>query len=602
MPERLDVEVVRSRSIEDIHCFLAGLRGSESIGQLPSEFISQFSHAWRVPVDFGKRSYNFLVLLDGNFPFSLPRIAIEDGPKLLDWPHLERNGLLCVVPSMASGSHREIRRVVQHILAAACRLIEHNIRGDTEQELREEFLSYWSYACDPGAHSCVSIVAPKGPSREIVVSNIMSASYFADDNETLNAWINNFLSTNTTYETDAAWLVWRDRPWIPTEYPASAADLLGLIRENRDLLPIDRIAAQSKEGFAVLVGAPTDYGVCFAALRHAPPTRTRQDKKRHSGDPLIKGFRPGRVPKNIQLSRAFSVGARLVKNTVSRADAAWIHGRDQDEQQQLLQDRQVVVVGSGSLGSEIITLLAKSGVGHFTAVDGQSLEWANISRHSLGAAAVDANKASGMARFIRETLPHVRIVDKGHAFTLKDKELILSLMDCDLLVSATGDWSAAALLNALWLDTSKSPQMIVTWMEAHALASHSVHFSNETTLGCLQCGFSETGTPRLEVASWDANPTRRLPACGGVFMPYGPIGLSRAAALTAEHCVDVLSGRRHVRNHRIWIGLKEHLYNAGGTWSEQWLSEMGDPGSGGLQTERQWERDVDCPECRIPAC
>ena len=602
MPERLDVKILRSRSIEDVRCFLAGLRGSESLGQLPSEFISRFSHAWRVPVDFGNRSYNFLVLLDGNFPFSLPRIAIEDGPKLLDWPHLERNGLLCAVPSMASGSYREPRHVVQHILATACELIEHNIRGNTEQELREEFLSYWSYACDSVAHSCVSIVAPRGPSREIVVSKIMSNSYFADDDETLNAWINNFRSTNTTHETEATWLVWRDRPWIPPEYPESAADLLSLVRENRDLLPIDRIAAQSKDGFSILVGAPTEYGVCFAALKHIPPTRTQQGAKWRRGDPLTKGFRAGRVPQNVQLLRAFSADARLVKNNVSRADAAWIHGRDQDKQQQLLQDRHVVVVGSGSLGSEVVTLLAKSGVGHFTVVDGQSLEWSNISRHTLGATDVSTNKACGMARFIRETLPHVRIVDKGHAFTLKDKGLIRSLMDCDLLVSATGDWGAAALLNALWLDANKSPQMIVTWMEAHALASHSVQFSNNTTSGCLQCGFSETGIPRLEVASWDVNPTRQLPACGGVFMPYGAIGLSRAAALTAEHCVDVLTGCQHERNHRIWIGLTEHLHNVGGTWSEQWLSEMGDPGSGGLQAEREWKRTVDCPECRSAAC
>ncbi len=597
MPERLDIEGVRSKSIEEVSQFIAGLRGSEPLNQLPPAFTSRFSHAWRVPVDFGDKTYNLLVFVDADFPYSLPRVAVANGPGPLEWPHLERDGLLCVASNIAAGSHREPRLVVRHILAAACELIQHNLQGGTEQDLQDEFLSYWSYACEPNAPSCVSIVPPNGPSREIVVSKLEAGWYFAEDGDALNAWLNNRFGANKAFKMEPAWLIWRERPWLPAEYPSTAADLLAIVKASLDAVAMDRLAAKSKDGIAVLVGASTDSAVCFAVLAHAPPSRTRPGPARRGGDPVAKGFRAGQVPKDVQLVRTFSPGARINKREVSRADAAWIHGRGQDQQQKALHDSHTVVVGSGALGSEIVTLLAKSGVGRFTIVDGETLEWANIGRHSLGASSVGMNKARAMACFIHETLPHVRVVNKGNAFTFKDKALIRSVMDGDLIVSATGAWSTAALLNALWIEESKPPHIIVTWMEAHAVASHSVHFSSGSTTGCLRCGFSKTGTPQLQVTTWSADPTRRVPACGGVFVPYGPIGLSQAASLAAEHVVDVLSGGGPEENHRIWVGRRERLLSAGGRWSEQWLSEMGDPGAGGFQAERRWGKHADCPEC-----
>ena len=601
MASRLCLESLRSKSIEDIGKFIGTLEGGQPLDQLPKAFARRFTHAWRIPVVFSDRSRDLLVLIDGDFPFSLPRIAVAEGPSLLDWPHLERHGLLCVVPGMASSSPYHLVEVLQSLLADACELIEHNIHGDTAQEFRDEFLSYWSYACDDKARLCISIVEPVGPSRAIAVWKGNSAWYFADTHGELIRWLEKRIgpSDKRPYETGSAWLVWRSEPWLPSEYPTSSVDLLQIMATEHETISVNQLVDDAVDGAAVLIGAPTDHGVCFAAVIHKPPGRSSMGPGRQGAKHQTKGFRPSKVPDDVLIKRAFSAGASIQKSDVSRADSAWIHGRDQDEHHDVLKLKRVAVVGCGSLGSEIVTLLAKAGVGNLTIVDGGSLEWANIGRHSLGAAHVSMNKATAMKALLAETLPHTNVDAVGTPLGFHDKTLIEKLMSADVLVSATGSWSAASLSNALWIDTGIASDMIVAWMEAHAIAAHSVHLSNNPAHACLQCGYSATGAPLLPVTQWADDPTLKVPACGGVFMPYGPVGLSRAAALAVEQCIELLMGQKRDNNHRIWVGEKKHLQDAGGEWSAAWLAEMGDPGNGGCLISRRWPAQETCDACGV---
>ena len=71
-------------------------------------------------------------------------------------------------------------------------------------------------------------------------------------------------------------------------------------------------------------------------------------------------------------------------------------------------------------------------------------------------------------------------------------------------------WGTASLLNAIWLDEAQPPEMIITWMEAHAIAAHSVYFSKDHLGGCLQCNMTAAGRPQVSVTEWKEDPT---PSC-----------------------------------------------------------------------------------------
>src|SRR5205823_6601735 len=61
-----------------------------------------------------------------------------------------------------------------------------------------------------------------------------------------------------------------------------------------------------------------------------------------------------------------------------------------------LMEARVVVIGLGTVGSPIVAELAACGVRKFRLVDGDTLEPANLPRHTLNADYLDMNKAEAM--------------------------------------------------------------------------------------------------------------------------------------------------------------------------------------------------------------
>jgi hypothetical protein len=167
------------------------------------------------------------------------------------------------------------------------------------------------------------------------------------------------------------------------------------------------------------------------------------------------------------------------------------------------------------------------------------------------------------------------------------------LDDSDLIIAATGNWSAETQLDAWHAGTGRSASIIYTWTEAHACAGHAALISKR---GCLRCGFNETGVPNLTVTEWPAGQTHeREPACGAVFQPYGPVELGFTINVAAELALDVLVGNDVSMPHRIWIGSLRRLREAGGVWSAAWRSDQQFRSEGNFVLERPWP--AACENC-----
>ena len=91
---------LRSTAIDQVDDFFAGLTGA---GRLPNFVLDRYRKhvyklGWRIPVDFSDGVRVLHVLADGEFPYTPLRVAVADPPDVLTWPHLESEGLLCVLP------------------------------------------------------------------------------------------------------------------------------------------------------------------------------------------------------------------------------------------------------------------------------------------------------------------------------------------------------------------------------------------------------------------------------------------------------------------------------------------------------------------------
>jgi molybdopterin/thiamine biosynthesis adenylyltransferase len=110
----------------------------------------------------------------------------------------------------------------------------------------------------------------------------------------------------------------------------------------------------------------------------------------------------------------------------------------------LLHGKLVVVVGVGTVGSQITMELARCGVGRFRLVDGDHLEEANRIRHILPQRYVGMNKAAAMTLYLDDEVPgsrpeaELRYVNTA----MPDNQLDKLLRDADLIVAATDDREA----------------------------------------------------------------------------------------------------------------------------------------------------------------
>jgi molybdopterin/thiamine biosynthesis adenylyltransferase len=548
-------------------------------------------HGWRVGIQFSDgKTRQFDILANEQFPVGPARVALVDRPTFLTWPHVEKDGVLCLTHQGYALSANAPADVVVSLMAEACQLIEDASQGRLDDDFRSEFNSYWDWATAEEAPPVWSALRAGGPSRVVRAWKSAVRCYVGEDDASLKSWLTAIRPSAPKggYATEPATLAWLNQAPLPAEYPNSPGELLALLPPDAVDLVL-KLAAVDPSGLVVLLGAPTNNGVALAAValqRASGSVRGGGPKpgKRQAG------FRPGHVPPDVA-GRRFLGSALAKRSSVSRCDAAWIHGRDQDVRFESLHEKRVTVLGCGSVGAPIAIALAQAGVGFLRLVDSDVLSPANAGRHPLGLSRAGVPKAVALKESIAQRLPHLRLED--HPCRWQDLPADVNVLDADLIVSAMGDWAAEEGLNVIHLEAGRPAPILYGWTEAHACVGHAVLIDAEG--GCLQCGFNDHGQNLLHVTAWPEAQIRQEPACGAHFQPYGPVELAYITSMIAERALDRLL-RCDGAGHSLWIGAARRLAGLGGTYTEAWKEAgLTAPLLGGV-VERHWPHD---PWCRL---
>lgn len=106
-----------------------------------------------------------------------------------------------------------------------------------------------------------------------------------------------------------------------------------------------------------------------------------------------------------------------------------------------LQDRLVVIVGLGMVGSPIAKKLARSTVGRLRLIDDDLLKHENLARHELPVEYLGWNKAEGLAVYLAAQIEnlHAEAIPRKIDQSVSDELLDQWLADADLIVAATDD-------------------------------------------------------------------------------------------------------------------------------------------------------------------
>ena len=527
----------------------------------------RFQTGWTVPNLCADPALQLRVLLPKGAPYAAARIAVAPAPPVLAWPHLENQGLLCLVSDAASVSSTEPASVALTLLDDARKLVNASIAGENIQDFEDEFTSYWE-RWDRLKATLNILCDPRGPSRMLTAWYGSNGDYVAETEDALRLWVANRFGAEIVKKMKC-WpvpMLWLPRPLRPAEYPATISNVRTALQEDPlrgGLLDTALLQPEPKRKLIVL-GMQTRRGVAFAGVQV------------HKLEGLQNGFRH-RPPESLILGRyndATTTGARAV-----RFDPSWVHGRDHNPESNLLRGKRVTLIGVGSVGSGVADLLVKAGVGAMTLIDPEVLASANSSRHLLGAPAVGANKAVSVGQSLARYFPHLTMTAVGKPFE-EEEQIISTLRAADLVVSLTGSWSTESLLDAVWSDDPAIPPIVYGWTEPYAAAGHGLVFLHGAA-GCLRCVVNDMGKMRVPVTNWPSSTILQIPACGDLFQPYGATELMHIQALVAELALDVLLKRVSSSTHRVWIGRRELVDRAGGRWNPAWIAAHGHPGTGG---------------------
>ncbi|MFC1459534.1 ThiF family adenylyltransferase [Microvirga arabica] len=550
----------------------------------------QVTTGWRIPMNFPDGVTRRLdVLVHVLAPHSPALIALVDRPPFYTWPHVERDGVLCLLPNESEVDSENPAEAARNMLGKGTRLVESLLQGDiVDRDFKDEFLTYWAYDINHQA-ALSSLIAPRGPTREIRLWRGRSFKLIGESDDAVCAWLNNRFNERLKpkdLKTEAALLMWLDEPPLPSEYPYKASDMRELAERagGNALELLERVASSCPDEIVVVIGADARHGPGLISVTVRPPNSGKGNRQR--GGPTIgQGYRKGKVPIEVAVQRYFGPEP-VFRSSVNRADAPWVHGRGQDPRSDRLLGATATVIGCGSVGAPVAIALAQAGVGTINLVDPEKLEWANVGRHPLGATSVGDNKATELSIRIRSEFPHltVRAFDElAQSLLVQDSDLLRA----DVVIAATGSWAAEASLNDWHVKTGRKNSFLYGWTETHACAGHAVAIAQEG--GDLRAGIGGTGVPAFRVTSWpEGGAAKEEPACGAHYHPYGPIELGYVNATIADLALDALLGKITSSTHRVWVARRSHLDNVGGHLTPDGALLVKGHEASGLVTERPW--------------
>ncbi|MBR6124178.1 ThiF family adenylyltransferase, partial [Candidatus Saccharibacteria bacterium] len=200
-----------------------------------------------------------------------------------------------------------------------------------------------------------------------------------------------------------------------------------------------------------------------------------------------------------------------------------------------LMDKRILVVGCGTLGSNLLPMLVKSGAGFknpLTIVDPDKYKEENFSRHYLGLESQGVNKARAMKTVLENQVKgdsralcrnfRIDAIENSFEKSFKPKQDF----PFDIVLDTTGDESFSEYLNRFLAQLPKMPLYICGYIygRSKAVCASVIGSSKKACLRCEKKYVEENGV--LPVLGKE-DQTRGT--CNAVFIPF-PITASIAAA------------------------------------------------------------------------
>jgi hypothetical protein len=539
------------RGIAALHRVLGADGASSLLEVAPTRAGETASFYFPLPLDYTGTARRLRIGFPANFPRSQLKLLVEPSPWLV-WPHAMQTGL-CLHGFRQRPIMGSPETVVEDSLARLIKIAALSTMGSNEADRNAEFhnelTSYWSAQHGKSTQNLILLDRPSHASELFALSDPRQSVppgqetiWLAAQDQALKEHYARVVGKTTKIraaEMPGFYLKLRDFPSIRLPKPR---DLLEWVMPNLVLAD----AAKFEAWFWSRGSLASRWIVLeLPGLEDAPVYCLNV---RSPGFKTERGTRFGlralrRRPARLVDRTPSYVGASQV-NVLDRSS---IYSRDISGTVRSLEAVRVVCVGVGSIGGAVAMQLARSGVGHLTLIDPDTLVSANLGRHVLGVDDLGKSKAKALREVIRGHLPTVDVVAHESFSEAIQYEKPNVFADADLVINTTADWgSEVACWNAK--AASASWALLQAWSEPHALVGHALLAPS----GAFDARplFEDNGRFKFRFTEWPEDGIIPLPGCGQSFIPAGALGITSIASMVSQAALRALTGKG---NEPAWV-------------------------------------------------
>lgn len=224
-----------------------------------------------------------------------------------------------------------------------------------------------------------------------------------------------------------------------------------------------------------------------------------------------------------------------------------------------LQERTVLMLGLGAIGSSLALDLAREGVGGFVLCDPDRLRPGNVMRHALDLFSVGQSKAAGTELAIGRVNPDAETWTETD--NLEDPGVLENLMREDaplrgahLVVSAIGDNAIEGLVSEVAVRSRSAPVLFVrTLHDGDATRLFLLRpGTDDACLECLRLHHRDEHPDLIFVPDSELRPVHDA-GCGTSAQPGAGLASRQAALFGAKRALSLLLGEETEDNHWLWV-------------------------------------------------
>ena len=222
-----------------------------------------------------------------------------------------------------------------------------------------------------------------------------------------------------------------------------------------------------------------------------------------------------------------------------------------------LSSKSVLLVGCGSVGSELALRLTSAGAGRLTVTDPDTLSEENLYRHSLTVNDIGRLKTEALAHQIALKHPWADVTHWHKS--LEELRSPAKLSEFDLIVNAIGAPNVERAFAEYCAQESIDVPVINCWLEGYGVGGHAI-LVVPGTAGCWHCAYVDPETltrglvSNLNFLAPNQPLMRNQGGCGTQFLPYSGIAAAYTASIAADLAVRFLQGHVTTSSKVSWKG------------------------------------------------